>query len=312
MDFGSFYSPNHNEKLIRNNDKLDCDGESYEIVKNIPRFVDGDNYSAAFGLQWNTFKKTQFDSYTGKPITEERLEKALGQELTTLRGKKVLEAGSGAGRFTEILLKYGAVVYSFDFSSAVEANYQNNMPNDRLTLFQADIQKIPFSSDFFDIVVCLGVLQHTPNTKRSLAELIRVLKPNGILTCDHYKYHRGMFTSLYPIWWIMIKQFNPALQMKITDSLTRIFFPLHWQFKDNRLVQMLLRRVSPINFYYGRYPVPKEIQFEWSRLDTHDRNTDHFKRHVTKKDFEQLFEELGCSSYEIRVGGTGYVCRAVL
>ena len=106
------------------------------------------------------FQPTQFDSFTGQPITEKRLEAAFGHSLSDLKGKKVLEAGSGAGRFTEILLKYGAIVYSFDYSNAVEANFANNTPNKNLTIFQADIANIPFRSSFFDAVVCLECNAH--------------------------------------------------------------------------------------------------------------------------------------------------------
>ncbi|MDC0244877.1 class I SAM-dependent methyltransferase [Pseudomonadota bacterium] len=262
-------------------------------------------------MQWNTFKLTQFDSYTNSPVTEKRLEQAFGQPLSSLSGKRVLEAGSGAGRFTEILLKYGAHVYSFDFSNAVEANYENNMPNEKLTLFQADIENIPFQNNFFDAALCLGVLQHTPSTRSSLQELSRVLKPEGELVCDHYKYHRGMFTSCYLIWWFIIKQFDSERQLQITDWLTGFFFPIHWKFRDNWFAQILLRRISPINFYYPQYDLSKTIHYEWSLLDTHDRNTDHYKRHVTQQGFEKILQSLGYAKYSVFVGGTGYVCRAV-
>ena len=43
-----------------------------------------------------------------------------------LKGEKILEVGSGAGRFTEILLGTGAEITSFDYSNAVTANYNNN------------------------------------------------------------------------------------------------------------------------------------------------------------------------------------------
>lgn len=311
MDLAHFVCPESGAVLVPADGSLIGGGARYEIVRGVPRFVDSKNYAAAFGLQWNMFKKTQFDSHTGTSITENRLEQAFGHPLSQLRGKRVLEAGSGAGRFTEVLLKHGALVYSFDFSNAVEANFDNNMPHENLTLFQADIRRIPFAAEFFDAVLCLGVLQHTPSTRQSLAELTRVLGRGGALVCDHYKYHLGMFTSLYLPYWFAIKQFSSKWQMRITDGLTRMFFPLHWRFRDNKAAQILLRRVSPINFYYGRYDLPREVQFEWSRLDTHDRNTDHFKRHVTKRDFEAMFRELGYVDPTIEPGGTGYVARAV-
>ena len=311
MDLLNFICPVTKQSLHQSKNTLIADKICHEIKDYIPRFVASDNYAKAFGLQWNTFKLTQFDSYTNSPVTEKRLEQAFGQPLSSLSGKRILEAGSGAGRFTEILLKYGAHVYSFDFSNAVEANYENNMPNEKLTLFQADIESIPFQNDFFDVALCLGVLQHTPSTRSSLQELSRVLKPEGELVCDHYKYHRGMFTSCYLIWWFIIKQFDSVRQLQITDWLTGFFFPIHWKFRDNWFAQILLRRISPINFYYPKCDLSKTIHYEWSLLDTHDRNTDHYKRHVTQQGFEKILQSLGYAKYSVLVGGTGYVCRAI-
>lgn len=311
MDLTSFLCPNTGESLTFDGESLRAGDVRVPIVRNIPRFVSSDNYAAAFGLQWNTFRRTQFDSYTGTKVTEQRLEESIGIPLTELRGKKVLEAGSGAGRFTEVLLKHGALVYSFDFSEAVEANYDNNMPHDNLTIFQADIESVPFASGFFDVVVCLGVLQHTPSTRRSLAELTRVLRPGGRLVCDHYKYQLGMFTSLYLFYWLLIRKLDSRRQMAFTDRLTDVFFPIHWRFRDNRLAQILLRRVSPINFYYGKFNLTKELHYEWSRLDTHDRNTDYFKRHITRRRLTRILGDLGYKEVDVSQGGTGYVCRAV-
>ena len=184
------------------------------------------------------------------------------------------------------------------------------MPHDKLTLFQADIGKIPLPSNMFDYVICLGVLQHTPSTKKSLEELKRVLKPNGLIVCDHYKYYLGIFTSLYLVWWAIIKRFSTNVQIKITDNLTKFFFPIHWYFRKSGIVQKILNRFSPINFYFGQYDLPKEILFEWSRLDTHDRNTDHFKRHVTRKGFEKIFNELDFNNIEIEQVIQGFLARA--
>ena len=99
--------------------------------------------------------------------------------------KFILEAGSGAGRFTEILLKYGGIVHSFDYSMAVEANAKNNSGNDKLTLIQADIRNIPFEKETYDYVICLGVLQHTPDPNESIRSLWDMLKPGGKLVIDH-------------------------------------------------------------------------------------------------------------------------------
>src|SRR5690348_8374875 len=76
---------------------------TYAIKRGIPRFVDSDNYAQSFGFQWNRYAKTQLDSHTGRPISRNRLFETT-RWPEDLSGQLVLEAGCGAGRFTEILL----------------------------------------------------------------------------------------------------------------------------------------------------------------------------------------------------------------
>jgi len=306
-----FICPGNGATLRIEGDALVGGARPYPIVRGVPRFAGSDNYAEAFGLQWNIFRRTQLDSQTGTSITEDRLAAAFGRDLSELAGKRVLEAGSGAGRFTEVLLKHGARVYSFDYSSAVDANFENNMPSDQLTLFQADVRHIPFADDTFDAVFCLGVLQHTPSTEQSLGELARVLRPGGALVTDHYKWHPGIFTSLYLPWWALIRRLSAERQLKVTDWLTKTFFPIHWAARNSGLAQLLLRRISPINFYYGDFDLPKDMLYQWSRLDTHDRNTDHFKRHLTRSQYICLLKAAGLQEIEVFVGGTGFVGRAI-
>lgn len=186
--------PEHGEILISQGDKLQSEyGHSYPIIRGIPRFVDAENYSDDFGDQWNMFPKTQLDSFTGLDNSETRLARCLRGNLASLTDKKVLEAGSGAGRFTEVLLKYGAVVDSFDYSNAVEANAKNNGHHANLVLAQADIRKMPFPKASYDYVICLGVLQHTPNPEESIARLWEMVRPgrglgSGSLSVEMAKY----------------------------------------------------------------------------------------------------------------------------
>lgn len=308
MDLDNFFSPETGEKLFIENNVLKGKSKKYfNIVNGIPRFVNAKNFASSFGIQWNTFHKTQLDSYTGTFITENRLREALDIPLESIKGLKILEAGSGAGRFTEVLLKYGAKVYSFDISNAVEANLLNNK-HENLTLFQASITAIPFQENFFDIAICLGVMQHTENSRESLIELSRVVKQDGMISFDHYKKHIGHFFSMYLIYWLIIKNMPSRYQIKITNKLTKLFFPLHWFFRKRPFVQFILRRFSPISFYYGMFPLTKKQHYEFSLLDTHDKNTDHYKRHLSAKGMNKLLHSLKIKSYKIQNGGTGLLC----
>ena len=282
--------------------------KKYTIKEGIPRFVINENFTSSFGLQWNQFQKTQLDSHTNTTMSEDRLRTALPMPIESIKGLKIIEAGSGAGRFTEVLLKYGAIVYSFDLSNAVSANYANNMPHKNLTIFQGDIEDIPFNDNFFDISICLGVMQHTRDFSKSLKEISRVTKVGGIISFDHYKTHIGHYTSLYLIYWMIIKRIPKKFQLRLTNYLTKIFFPIHWAFRENPLIQYLLRRISPISFYYGMFDLNKDQHYELSKLDTHDKNTDHYKRMVTKKKLNNIVKKFNFKEFTIFQGGTGLQC----
>lgn len=198
-DFSSLRDPQSGARLTRQGDELVCDGQSYPVVDEIPRFVPMQSYADDFGDQWNRFPKTQLDSYSGVDLTESRLRRCFRGNLAQIEGKRVLEAGSGAGRFTEIFLKYGAQLHSFDMSKAVNANSSNNSASDNLTLVQASIYDIPFEPAAYDYVMCLGVIQHTPSPEESIRHLWAMVKPGGHLVIDHYIFRwRSILPP--PIW----------------------------------------------------------------------------------------------------------------
>ena len=85
----------------------DSVGNIFPIINNIPRFVPSENYSSSFGMQWNIFAKTQLDSFSGTTISKDRFYRVTGWQENELKDSLILEAGSGAGRFTEIIAKTG-------------------------------------------------------------------------------------------------------------------------------------------------------------------------------------------------------------
>jgi uncharacterized protein YbaR (Trm112 family) len=110
----------------------------FPIVRSIPRFVPGEEYAESFGYQWNRFDRLQLDRHMGNDLSRERFF-ATTQWPARMDGQRILEAGSGMGRFTQIALETGAEVFSFDLSNAVEANFRNNGSSGRAHIFQASI-----------------------------------------------------------------------------------------------------------------------------------------------------------------------------
>src|SRR5262249_16081433 len=56
----------------------------YEIRGFVPRFVGRHNYADNFGMQWQKFRQTQLDSYSGHPISASRFWKATGWDAAAL------------------------------------------------------------------------------------------------------------------------------------------------------------------------------------------------------------------------------------
>ena len=167
-------------------------------IRDIPRAIDEYHYSDSFGWQWEKFAKTQIDD-TDHDNSKIRFFNEIGEDASFFDNKTVLEVGSGAGRFTDILLKYtNAIVYSVDSSNAVEVNRSNNKEfyKKRLFIYQASIYDLPFRKQQFDIVICFGVIQHTPNVKKTINHLCENLKENGKLFLDFYPY-KGFWTYIH-------------------------------------------------------------------------------------------------------------------
>jgi len=312
-DYSVFRDPNDGGKLILIGKQLynDKTGAFYPIVNGIPRFVESSNYSDSFGLQWNEFRRTQLDSYSKTNISHSRLERCLNGHLKKIAGKLILEAGSGAGRFTEILLQRGAIVHSFDMSNAVEANYANNGNNERLTLAQGDIRKIPFVNQQYDYVIGLGVLQHTPSPEESISRLYEMVKPGGFLVIDHYLFKlRNILPppigSANIIYRKVILSLPAKVRFAVVRNIVNLLFPIHWLFRHSLLAQRILRRISPVHFYFPNLKLKsKNAYYEWALLDTHDSTTDFYKHHRSVNQITNYINSLGVSDLSVVLGGNG-------
>jgi len=312
-DSSIWHCPVHRHPLAAAAEAFACkDGCSYPLVNGIPRFVSSDNYSAAFGSQWKKYRLTQLDSYTSVPISRTRLARCIGDELwNDLNGKRVLEAGCGAGRFTEGLLDKGAIVTSIDLSDAVEANQDNFPQNGRHRIAQADITHLPFAPAQFDVVLCLGVVQHTPNPERTIQALYEQVKPGGWLVFDHYTYNVLYYTKMAPYFRMVMRRLPPERGLVWSEYLVNRLLPVHKRLQRARVLHFLFSRVSPVLCYYRAYPeLTDQLQHEWALLDTHDGLTDWFKHFRSCEQIERNLKALGAADITCNYGGIGVEARA--
>ena len=117
---------------------------AYPIREGIPRFVADGSYASSFGRQWNWFRTVQLDSFTGTKESETTLHGTTGWQEADYRGRLVLDAGVGAGRFAEIVADKGGEVVGVDITHAVDAAFANIGRRPRVHLIQADLFHLPF------------------------------------------------------------------------------------------------------------------------------------------------------------------------
>ena len=247
----------------------------YPIINNIPRVCEPDNYTQSFGLQWNRFAATQIDrERCGSRQSEERFFVETGWKPEELAGLDILEVGSGAGRFSRVVLEQThAKLWSVDYSNAVEANLANNgaIAPERFRLFQASIYEMPFASDSFDKVFCLGVLQHTPDFEASVRALIDKAKPGGEIVVDFYPI-KGFWTKIhakYMLRPITRRMSHERLLGIIERNATRL---IRASRALDRVGLNALTRFLPVCGVRGTLPpgLTEDQLREWVVLDTFD------------------------------------------
>jgi SAM-dependent methyltransferase len=106
------------------------------------------------------------------------------EQMAVQPGMSVLECGCGPGwlwRNNLERIPENCQITLSDFSDGMVAEAEAALcDSDHDFSFQTvNIEEIPFPDDSFDIVVANHMLYHVPNLQKGLAEVRRVLKPNG-------------------------------------------------------------------------------------------------------------------------------------
>jgi SAM-dependent methyltransferase len=298
------------------------------VVAGIPRFVE-DAMHENFGIQWNEFADVQMDSLNGTAATRDRLLDQSGLAPAEWAGKRVLEVGCGAGRFTQLLLQWGAQLVSLDYSRAIEACVRNNadaVADGRLVPGQADIFALPVRPDSFDIVLCYGVLQHTGDARRALHSLWRHVAPGGLLLVDRYQISLRAVMPLKYLLRPVTKRLPMDSVMRMAETTVRVLAPAqrvvlratYGKGGPAKCVRYLVHR-SPNSVYPFELELdenlPVDVATRWSVLDTFDQWAPAFDHPCTLRAWRRQLEGLRGGEVERAFscgqGNAGIVCKAV-
>jgi len=180
----------------------------WTVVGGIPRFTASEHLES-FGRQWNRYEVAHDDEDRATFVAK------TGIELAELRGLKVLDAGSGGGRYCKVAGEAGADVIGVDHTTAVEkaARLCGHLPHVRF--LQADLKHLPFEDKSFDFVFSIGVMHHDVETRAVFDAVARKVKPGGRYAVWFYRKNQ---------WWQ--ETINTALRRRTTamnpDRLERL------------------------------------------------------------------------------------------
>ncbi len=129
-------------------------------------------------------------------------------------GMKVLEIGCGSGAYTTFFARAVAptgAVAALDIQSAMLAQLAakltkpENQDIHNIVLHEASAYELPFDDNTLDLVYMITVFQEIPDRDRTLAEVLRVLKPGGLLAITEW-----IFDPDYPLMSTTIQQGTQA------------------------------------------------------------------------------------------------------
>ena len=132
----------------------------------------------------HTYKQSVYVDSSHPALTDDSV--LLSRAVALSPGVRCIDAGCGAGaRDVFALWRMGCDAYGIDALPESILLAREMHPEIAGKLGVADLsQRLPFENDFFDLVLCNAVIQHIPReevTRSTLPELVRVLRPSGIL-----------------------------------------------------------------------------------------------------------------------------------
>ena len=111
------------------------------------------------------------------------------EELEPMEGDLILDAGSGTGNLSLLMVESGGRVIALDY--CLQALEHHQTKDNNCSLIQADLRKrLPFQDNCFDVIASNNTLYTLSAAEQhfTLRELYRIMKPSGKIAIANVKF----------------------------------------------------------------------------------------------------------------------------
>lgn len=139
----------------------------------------------------------------------------------------VVEIGAGKGAMARVMQEHrGITPFCIDLAYG-SLRHTRNAPLDADGALGSALN-IPLVDNCADLVVCSGVIHHTPDPLRCALELARIVRPGGYLLLGVYNWE-NLYRSLYFFLSPPLKAVRHALGGRVGDAVIKgtVFVPYH-------------------------------------------------------------------------------------
>lgn len=141
-----------------------------------------------------------------------RRAKRIIEESNPQKGEKILDLGCGTGYYLFLLssLPVYLSLTGLDNDKKALDEARVTLKGKKIKFIQGDSHNLPFKNNTFDKVVCSEVLEHLDNDEKTLKEIFRILKPDGVAVFSVPSLEFPFFWD--PINWILQRLFNTHIK----------------------------------------------------------------------------------------------------
>lgn len=259
-----------------------------------------DKTIASFGDEWEKFNSFEADEIeqAGNEYFDVVPKELYGPDVVAM------DLGCGSGRWTRYMSSRVGHIEAVDPSEAVfhAARVHNDL--ERVRWNQAGVDNIPFRDGTFDLVVCLGVLHHVPDTAGAIAKLATKVRPGGHMLL--YLYYaldgRGpLFKGLFHLSNVFRRVISalPAWPKKFLCDVIAfaVYLPA-------RTVIRICRSLDPKRKWWPLLPLSyyhnKSLTF--LRNDSLDRFGTPLEQRFTQEEMRAMMEKAGLTDIRFSTG----------